>query len=303
MNPDKQRLNDTLATLDGAYAPATLRAYREDVEALIDFCIKLNAKAFPVSPETLAAFIAEKTTSGLKSASIRRAVAAIATLHRLNRFEDPSKDPIVTIAMRKMHRALGREAKQAQGISIADLNRMLKVTEDTLKGQRDRALLLFAYDSLLRRSEMVAIEVSDLRWASSKNGPVLQIHLRRSKTDPEGVGRWLSVSEGTQTAISAWLKASGITQGPLFRGIQGNKITASLGASQINRLYKRLAQKAGLQERMPQAISGHSFRVGAAQDLLRDGATLPMIMHRGRWTKPDTVMRYLEHAASFDPAE
>jgi hypothetical protein len=65
MNPDKQRLNDTLTTLDGAYAPATLRAYREDVEALIDFCIKLNAKAFPVNPETLAAFIAKKHNPAL----------------------------------------------------------------------------------------------------------------------------------------------------------------------------------------------------------------------------------------------
>ena len=36
------------------------------------------------------------------------------------------------------------------------------------------------------------------------------------------------------------------------------------------------------------------MRVGAAQDLLLSGASMPMIMNRGRWSKPDTVMRYIE---------
>jgi hypothetical protein len=40
------------------------------------------------------------------------------------------------------------------------------------------------------------------------------------------------------------------------------------------------------------------MRVGAAQDLLLlSGASLPIIMARGRWSKPDTVMRYVEHTA------
>ena len=36
------------------------------------------------------------------------------------------------------------------------------------------------------------------------------------------------------------------------------------------------------------------MRVGAAQDLLANGASLPQIMIMGRWTKVDTVMKYLE---------
>ena len=37
------------------------------------------------------------------------------------------------------------------------------------------------------------------------------------------------------------------------------------------------------------------MRVGAAQDLLISGASLPLIMQRGRWSKTDTVMRYIEN--------
>jgi hypothetical protein len=39
----------------------------------------------------------------------------------------------------------------------------------------------------------------------------------------------------------------------------------------------------------------HSLRVGAAQDLLKNGATLPQIMVKGGWVKVDTVMRYVEN--------
>ena len=53
---------------------------------------------------------------------------------------------------------------------------------------------------------------------------------------------------------------------------------------------------AGLNESEIQSISGHSMRVGAAQDLLNSGVSMPIIMQRGRWSKTDTVMRYLEHS-------
>jgi len=52
---------------------------------------------------------------------------------------------------------------------------------------------------------------------------------------------------------------------------------------------------AGLNESEIQSISGHSMRVGAAQDLLNSGVSMPIIMQRGRWSKTDTVMRYVEH--------
>ncbi len=42
------------------------------------------------------------------------------------------------------------------------------------------------------------------------------------------------------------------------------------------------------------------MRVGAAQDLLREGTSHPNIMNRGRWSKTDTVMRYVEQIAPND---
>jgi hypothetical protein len=69
--------------------------------------------------------------------------------------------------------------------------------------------------------------------------------------------------------------------------------TDSLCNGKIYRIYKRLARQAMLNPELIARISGHSFRVGSAQDLLTSGVSMPTIMHRGRRTKSDTVMRYL----------
>jgi integrase len=81
----------------------------------------------------------------------------------------------------------------------------------------------------------------------------------------------------------------------IFRGVRSSgAITDGLCESRISRIYKTLARKAGLSEPVVHSISGHSMRVGGAQDLLNVGASLPQIMVKGGWTKTDTVMRYVD---------
>ena len=90
----------------------------------------------------------------------------------------------------------------------------------------------------------------------------------------------------------------GINAGRLFRGIKNNKeITTSLNKAQINKIFKKLALKADVDKEIIKKISGHSTRVGAAQNLLRSGANLATILNKGRWTKIDTAMRYLEFSS------
>jgi integrase len=192
-----------------------------------------------------------------------------------------------------MHRNLGRGSKQAQGINLETLKHMIDNTDKSVIGLRDRALLLTAYDGMCRRSELVALRVEDI-YRSIDNS--IKIKLRRSKTDPDGLGRWLHLKTETQAAILDWLNCSGIETGKLFRGIRkSNNISDCLSAAQINRIFKKNARKSNLAPDIVQHISGHSMRVGAAQDLLISGASLPIIMNRGRWSKSDTVMRYLEY--------
>lgn len=289
-------LAKTIGRIEGAYAPSTIRAYRSDFAEYIAYCEDHELEVFPPNPINLAEFINHLSDKGVRSATIRRSIAGISTIYRLNRMPDPSKDPEVVIAMKRMHRKLGRGAKQAQGITADLLEKLLSATDNSPRGIRDRALLLVAYDTLCRRSELVSLDIEDIKVIEKEGKPHTTILLRRSKTDQESTGRWLYLSERAQQALIKWLEILNENEGPLFRGVT-KTIRAAFrpSAGQVNRIYKHNARNAKLDSNFVKSISGHSCRVGAAQDLVKSGATLPIIMNRGRWSKTDTAMRYVEH--------
>jgi len=291
-----QLLKATVLKIEGAYSPSTIRAYRANFEVFIRYCEEQGTSPLPCQPETVTKFIAHLSKGHLKSASIRIAIVAIAAIHRLNRFDDPTKDPDVAIEVRRMYRKLGRASNQALGVTHPILEKLIGVTDDSLRGIRDRMLLLLAYDSLCRRSELVSLRIEDISNRGTDKG--LQIRLRKSKTDPNAMGKWLHLSERTQRAIEEWINLSGIREGFLIRRMtkHGGILPRGITGGHINRIYKRLAAEAELGAEMVEHISGHSMRVGSAQDLMTSGASMPMLMNRGRWTKTDTVMRYVENA-------
>jgi site-specific recombinase XerD len=294
---EREILAKTIEKIEGAYAPSTIRAYKTNFERFIEFCENLKSCALPANPEKIANYVVDLMKSGLKSSSIRIAVASISSIHKLNSFDDPTQHPAVKIEMRRMHRTLGRQSKQAYGITATILEKMLSVTSNNLRGIRDRALLLIAYDSMCRRSELVCLKKSDINSCGEDHEYQMKIRLRRSKTDQELEGRWIFLSKRSADAIALWIHQANLKDGYLFRGINNAiEITGDLKGTHINRIYKRLAKEAGLPKELIDSISGHSMRVGAAQDLLRAGASIPMIMNRGRWSKTDTVMRYLENS-------
>jgi site-specific recombinase XerD len=291
----KQLLLETLIRIDGAYAPASIRAYKSNFERFICFCEERSLSPLPAEPCDVAHYISKQTASGLKSSSIRIIVAAISSIHKLNLLNDPTQHPTIKIELRRMHRTLGRFSQQAFGITTPILEKMLDATMNNLRGVRDRALLLLAYDSMCRRSELVCLKISDIHINLDGDAAQMKIRLRKSKTDQELQGRWIFPTKRSTEAITLWINQAKLSDGYLFRGINNAiDITHELKCSQINRIYKRLAKDAKLPKEIIDHISGHSMRVGAAQDLLKSGASMPIIMNRGRWSKTDTVMRYLE---------
>ena len=290
-------LQATLTRIEGAYAPSTIRAYKSNFLKFIHYCEELKTDPLPADSVDVASFIASLTKGGLKSSSIRIAVATISSIHKLNQLTDPTQHANVKIELRRMHRTLGRYSNQAFGITAPILEKMLGATDDSLRGARDRALLLLAYDSMCRRSELVSLKISDINLNDADNTTEMKIRLRRSKTDQELQGRWIFPTKRSMEAINLWIARAKLTNSYLFRGINNAiEITEELNCGQINRIYKRLARNAKLPKEKIAHISGHSMRVGAAQDLLKSGASMPAIMNRGRWSKTDTVMRYLEGA-------
>ena len=292
----KEILIKTIEKIEGAYAPSTIRAYRSNFEVFIKYCDENKIHALPAHHENVAQYIRRLSDGQLKSSSIKIAVASIAALHNLKLLKDPTQHPDVKIEMRRMYRTLGRYAKQAYGINKNLLERMVASTDNSLRGARDKAILLVAYDSLCRRSELVSLEFEDL--VINGNDGILKLKLRKSKTDPHGVGKNLYLSNEAQNALKEWICKSKISSDKIFRAITATgKIKDSLNSSHVGRIYKKIAQLSMVDPSIIKNISGHSMRVGAAQDLMLSKASLPIIMNRGRWAKADTAMRYIEFSS------
>ncbi len=278
--------------LNGAYAPNTLRAYHADMKEFIAYCEKRNLCPLPADPQEVASFLMSTVPQGIKASTIQRKAASISAIHRFSGLSDPTKHPEVKLCIRKINRQLGNRFDQAYPVTKDVLKKMLSACAGDLRGLRDRALLHLAYDSMRRRAELVSFRVEDLVLEGDTGACLL---LRRSKTDQFGSGRWIHLSRVTTVAITDWLEAAEIRDGYLLRGIIAKRtILPDLGTGQVSRIFKLLAQKANLDQNVVNGVSGHSMRVGAAQDLLREGASLPQIMVKGGWAKSDTVMRYVE---------
>jgi integrase len=189
-------------------------------------------------------------------------MAGMTTIHKLNRFPDPTKDPEDILEISRMNQ------KQAFGVTGEILEKLLLATEVANRGTRDRALLLVAYDTMCRRSELVSLLIEDIRYSETNGITKASVLIRKSKTDQLAKGRRLNLSQQASEAINLWLeRLRNPKEGQLFKGINcGQKITKSLGSRQISRIYKRLAKRAGLNKELIDQISGHSLRVGHAQD-------------------------------------
>jgi site-specific recombinase XerD len=281
-----------LEHIDGAYAPNTIRAYKADMLEFIHYCDQTASAALPANPLTVSEFLQSTSAHGIKNSTIRRKVCSISAVHRLLNHIDPTKHPEVQITLRKISRQLGSRFDQAYPVTRELLDKLLAVCREDIRGLRNKALLLLAYDSMRRRSELISLRIDDINWQPNRNCCIL---LRRSKTDQHGAGKWIHLTSETTQAIKCWLDAVNLTDGLILRGIKpGGHVTSSLCESQIPRIYKSIAKRASLNQEVISGISGHSMRVGGAQDLLRLGASLPQIMAKGGWSKTDTVIRYVE---------
>jgi integrase len=293
MRPSATDWRAALARLEGAFADSTLRAYRADMAVFENWCSEEQRLTLPAEPETIAAFIAQQATRS-SAATLKRRLAAICKVHRLFRMENPVSDEEVVIAMRRALRAKRARPQQALGLTRVLLEQLIAACPDTLAGLRDRAMIALGYDTLCRRSELVGLRVEDLRPSSEDSARIL---IRRSKNDPYGEGRLGYISPETLKLVRAWLKAAGIDSGHIFRAVRADCAgSRALHPYSVNRILKLAAQAAGLPAQTIENLSGHSMRVGAAQDLIVSGLGLLPIMQAGGWKTIDVVGRYVENA-------
>ena len=110
---------------------------------------------------------------GKAVSTIMRRLAAIAFAHRRLGHAEPTRSRTRQArSSRGIRRTLGTAPKQKAPATVKYVRAMLKAMPDTIIGKRDRALLLMGFGAALRRSELVALDVSDIERQPEGNlGP------------------------------------------------------------------------------------------------------------------------------------
>jgi integrase len=178
---------------------------------------------------------------------------------------------------------MGRETSARQGqahpLGWKEIKEFIDGAGQSLRADREKAMLCVAYETLARRGELVALELRDIDFYPNGTGQAL---IRRGKTDAEGQGRVAYLSRETVKWLKIWLDHAMISEGPIFRRLIGSgQIGDALHPGSIPPIFKRVAQWIGMPARFVDKVCGNSTRVGAAQDLVELDIDLAAITQAG----------------------
>jgi integrase len=287
-----ERLREWQGLAEGAYSANTLRAQKADGAIFQAFCEGRGESFLPADPMTIRAFIDSEVEVGKKPATVRRYIATIGRAHIGAGLLNPCSSEAVRLGLKKMGRETSARQAQARPLGWKEIKEFIGNAGEGLRADRERAMLCVAYETLARRGELVALQVKDLDFHPDGTGRAL---IRRGKTDAEGQGRVAYLSRETVKWLTLWLEHAKIGEGAVFRRLIGaGQIGIALNPGSIAPIFKRVAQWIGMPERFVADVSGHSSRVGAAQDLAELDIDLAAITQAGGWKSTRMPLQYAE---------
>ena len=239
----------------------------------------------------------QKCTShlGFGLGTVRGDRAAISAIHRDGGFDDPCSSYLVRKSMKGIANRLGREQAQAEGLTAEGMA-AIRATACTprkrggvgrrreseeaarVRGNLDIAICSVMRDALMRRGEAAELRWRDVEYTDT--GGLVKIE--RSKTDQEGETAVVYLSPQAVEDLQAIQPPNPDPDVKVF----------GLGDHSINRRIRAAARHAGLGD----GFSGHSPRIGMAQDLSNANFESTPIMTAGRWKTIRMVAHYTKKA-------
>ena len=270
---------ETETLIKASIAENTLKAYQR---ALQNLTVWLSGRT--LSDALLANYITILHDNGKSPATIGQVVAAVKWQLK-HQVHETINFPITQATLAGIRRE-GRDRGRGQvdGLIWQDVERICiyAETEGTLAGLRDATMIRLMSDCLLRISEVVAVNIGDLKEKT--------LTIPASKSDQEGAGESLYVCYTTRRVLERYRKRAEITHGPMFRHIRrGDHIQSNrLNPHSARRIIKKRVADAGVEG----FISGHSLRVGSAVSLAQAGATVVDMQVAGRWRSSQMPAHY-----------
>ncbi len=298
---------ETAEAIKAGVAPATRRAYAHDLAEYERWCASVGRLAIPAAPQTFPEYARHLRDLGKAPRTIQRAFGAIRTAHRLVGATPPDGKAAASVVRGyRQQRALAGIRTRKAAAAVVDTIRSLAEACDptTVAGARDRAIIVLGFAMMARRSELVAIETSDL----TENTDGLTVAVRMSKTDQDAEGDDVMIPFGSHPEtcpvllVRAWralLDERGFGDGPLFRSVDrhghifgeptfaGRAKSPRMTGDAVSIVIARAAKRAGVEV---DRLSAHSLRSGGATEAYRNGTDPLTIARHGRWKDGSPVL-------------
>lgn len=268
------------------------------IQFIVDHLGRLkNSKLISELPDDLDKLLVDAGFKGqpgpLKINTVIHRLAVLSKIHQLHKsVPNPCADPQVRELMARSRRAAtkrGDSPRQKTAATLGPLEAMLATCDGSLEGLRDQAILLFGWASGgRRRSEIAQANVEHLALVDDETYLFL---LKRSKSQQDGTsgkGQAKPVTGRAALALTAWLRAARISEGPVFRRLWKDKVGPGLSPAAIAGVVKKHANLAGLTGDW----AGHSLRSGFVSEAGKQSAPLGDVMAMTGHTQVNTLMRY-----------
>lgn len=279
-------------------AANTTKAYGRQWTGFETWCAEHGRVPLPATAETAAEYVANLADAGQSPASIEQALAAIRTAHRAaghRGVPDTTAARLVLRAHRRHRAETGQRTRKAPPITIEALRSMVETCDSaTLRGLRDRAVLVLGLAMMGRRSELVALHLDDV--TETEDGLLVLVRASKTDQDAEGVEVALPYGQHADTCpvrvVRAWraaLAEHGITSGRLLRSVtRHGRLGLRMSTDAVADVVRERALAAGL----PNAAqySAHSLRAGGATSAYKAGAPVSVIAAHGRWSEGSPVV-------------
>ena len=225
--------------------------------------------------------------------TLQHRISVLSKVHQMRELKNPCQDPKVRELLsrtRKAYAKRGALPQKKQALTKDPLQALLDTCDETLKGKRDRALLLFAWASGgQRRSEVTQAQMEFLHDLG-KDGYTYT--LAHSKTNQSGVDQPENnkpVMGIAADALRDWLQTSRTTSGAIFRRIRkGGHIGEALSPAAVRDIVKARCALAGIEG----DFSAHSIRSGFVTEAGRQNIPLAETMAMTGHHSVATVLGY-----------
>lgn len=264
----------------------TRRAYASDWRHFSGWCRRQGVDPLPPDPETVGLYITACTSGaegGRKHAvsTIERRLSSLSWNYAQRGLALDRKDRAIAVVLAGIRNTHARPPRQKEAILPEQLLAMLEtLNRGSLRGLRDRAMLLLGFAGGLRRSEIIGLDVGRDQTEDASGwieifdkGMLIMLRGKTGWREVE-IGRGSSDATCPVLALQTWLKFARIGHGPLFRRVTGHGKqvgAARLNSQEVARLIKRTALAAGVRGDLPEGVRAGLF----ASNSLRAGAEQP----------------------------